>query len=119
MVRTADAAVRRTSAHAEVAVHVPVRHGLPDGIDIRGSQIMEKTIQAPPKRKFVTQNTQTGEDLAVMVMTNPELETARLELKRQYTTAQEDFVEAMNRQLTLARFIAAIEFEQERRTAGH
>lgn len=73
---------------------------------------MEKSIQ---KERFLTTDLETGKESPVRLMTLPQLGKCHAELKRQYEQSQAEFVSAMNRQLTLRSYLAAIEFEQERR----
>jgi hypothetical protein len=75
---------------------------------------MEKSITSA-KERFLTTNLETGQDMAIRLMDARGLAKCHAELKRQYEACQVEFVEAMNRQLTLRSYIAAIEFEQERR----
>lgn len=70
------------------------------------------------KSRFITVKSENGEESEVRNMDASALRLAREDLKAQYELAQEDFVKALNQQLTLATLISAIEYEEERRVFG-
>jgi hypothetical protein len=65
--------------------------------------------------KFVTIMSETGEETEVRKMTPDALKLCLEDLRRQYGEIQARFIECLNRQISLATIIAAIEYEQERR----
>ncbi|MDR5728310.1 MAG: hypothetical protein RB191_12855 [Terriglobia bacterium] len=80
---------------------------------------MEKSLKPASKERFMTVDIETREEGPLRLMTLAKLGKCHAELKRQYEQSQIEFVAAMNQQLTLRGYLAAIEFEQERRGAGN
>ena len=64
---------------------------------------------------FMTTHTADGAQIPIRKLTAEQLDTLLKELREQFDNAQAEFIDLLNRQFTLSRFTAAIEFEQERR----
>ena len=70
-----------------------------------------------PPELFNTTNSFTGKEVPIRKLNSDELIKIHNELKGQFDEVQAELLDYLNRQLTLARYLAAIEFEQERRKA--